>query len=96
MSEVTWLCVSAAALAFVAIALGYVSIGAFALIVSPALAWYDWRAFGAPPDEPRWWSRFGPSPPDEGGEGGSNVPAGLRPQPSAPSGSRALSIPDED
>lgn len=64
MSEVTWLCLLACALAFMAIALGFVSIGVFALVLSPLLAWYDWRAFGDPPREPHWWNRFGPSPPD--------------------------------
>jgi hypothetical protein len=94
MTEVTWLCLLAGALAFIAIALGFVSVGIIGLVLSPALAWYDWRAFGSPPDEPRWWSRFGPSPPDDGG--GSKVPATLRPRPNKPSDAQALPLPDEE
>jgi hypothetical protein len=96
MSEVTWLCLLAGALAFVAITLGYASIGVLALVLSPLLAWYDWRAFGPPPTEQHWWNRFGPSPPGDTEGGGSRVPAGLRPRPNAPSGSQALPSPDED
>jgi hypothetical protein len=94
MSEVTWLCLLACALAFMAIALGFVSIGVFALVLSPLLAWYDWRAFGDPPREPHWWNRFGPSPPDDGR--GSKVPGTLRPGPHEPSGTQALPLPAED
>ena len=94
MSVVTWLCVLGIVLAFVAIALGYVSIGVFGLVLNPLLAWYDWREFGTPPNGPRWWNRVGPRPP--GDDGGSKVPAGLRPDPNAPAGSQALPLPDED
>jgi hypothetical protein len=94
MSEVTWLCLLAGALAFIAIALGFVSVGVIGLVLSPVLAWYDWRAFGAPPDGPHWWNRFGPLPADDGG-GGSKVPAGLRPRPTAPHGAEALPLPDD-
>jgi hypothetical protein len=94
MSGVTWLCVIGVAIAIVAIATGYISIGVFGLVLNPLLAWYDWHEFGTPPSEPRWWNRFGPSPPDDGG--GSKVPATLRPRPTEPSGAQALPPPDED
>ena len=96
MSAVTWMCAVCIALAFLAIALGYVSAGVIGVTLSSVLAWYDWRAFGIPPSDPHWWSRFGPRPPDDGG--GSNVPAPIGPGPNAPAGARALELPtiDED
>ena len=96
MSAVTWLCELGFALALVAIALGYVSVGVFAVVLNPILAWYDWYEFGTPSDTHHWWNRFGPSPPDDPGGGGSKVPAGLPPHPNAPAGAQALPLPDED
>ncbi len=95
MSGVTWLCLIGVALAIAAIAMGYVSIGVFGLVLYPLLAWYDWRQFGSPPSEPHWWNRFGPPPPD-GPSGGSKVPSVIRPRPDASSGAQALPLPDED
>ena len=94
MSTVTWLCVLGVVLAAVAIAYGYVSIGVVGVVFYPLLAWYDWRAFGEPPNGLHWWNRFGPRPPTDGG-GLSAVPAPLRPRPSQPSDAEAKPLPDE-
>jgi len=91
MSAVTWLCALCIALAFLAIALGYVTVGVMGVAGGALFAWYDWRAFGTPPVAAHWWNRFGPAPPDDGG--GSRVPAPVRRGPSGHGGAAALPLP---
>src|SRR3954447_829002 len=94
MSAVTWLCALCVVLAFVAMALGYVTVGMLGVVGGSLLAWYDWREFGTPPASQHWGNRFGPSPPDDG-SGGSKVPASVRRGPAGPGASAALPLPDD-